>query len=94
MNKDLGEQEFDNCLELLQRGMIAIRMAARAGDCGACEQISDALHNLPDLLRRGDAMGWSVEKFLQLFLEPLASTNPALAGWPEILAQPEDHGST
>jgi hypothetical protein len=94
MNTKLSDHQFDNCLELLYRGMIAIRSAARSGDCAACEEISDALHNLPDLLRRGDTLGWSMDTFVHVFLEPLVAANPAYAGWAELLAQPEARGAS
>jgi hypothetical protein len=89
MNRKLSDYDFDSCLELLYRGMIAIR----SGDCAVCEEISDALHNLPDLLRRGDALGWSMEAFLQMFLEPLVATNPAYAGWSELLQRSGPRGT-
>jgi len=94
MNRKLSDHQFDNCLELLYRGMLAIRSAARSGDCTACEEISDALHNLPDLLRRGDALGWNTDAFIHMFLEPLVAKNPAYAGWPELLTQPESRGTS
>lgn len=91
MNRNLSDHQFDRCLELLYQGMVAIRSAARSGDCTACEEISDALHNLPDLLRRCDALEWTTEGFIEMFLEPLVAKMPAHAGWSELLTQPESH---
>ena len=94
MNKKLSDHDFDNCLELLYLGLVAVRAAARSGDSAACEEISDALHNLPDLLRRGDRFGWTTATFVHLFLEPLAATNPAFADWPERLTRAEERGDS
>ncbi|HEY3351688.1 MAG TPA: hypothetical protein VGQ83_00435 [Polyangia bacterium] len=81
MNRTLSESQIDAALEVLYEGLVALRMAAMAGDAGTCEAISDALHNLPDLVRVGDKRGWTVERFVYLFLSPLAERKPEAAAW-------------
>ncbi|MBI5534592.1 MAG: hypothetical protein HY898_17835 [Deltaproteobacteria bacterium] len=81
MNRTIEEEQFDACLGVLYQGLIAIRLAGWAGDATRCAQIADALHNLPDLLRTGHSRGWTVEQFVDLFLDPLASDQRWAADW-------------
>jgi hypothetical protein len=39
-------------LELLRDGLLACRAAGGSGDCAACAEIADHLHNVPGMLAR------------------------------------------
>jgi hypothetical protein len=86
VNPELSIAEHDACLELLERGLVHIRLAALGGDAARAEAIADALHNLPRLLREGQKWRWSLAKFRELFLDELVAKFPELAG----LQQPLD----
>ena len=85
MNRALTDEQKDACLRVLYEGLIAIRMAAWHGDAALCDEIADALHNLPDLVRLGDEQGWSVEDFVRLFLGPREGEFIQAAAWREAL---------
>ena len=86
MNPALSSREIVACLEVLYRGLVAIRLAAMAKDAARAEAIADALHNLPHLLSVGAEREWSIATFRASFLDPLAEKYPEHAG----LAQPLD----
>jgi hypothetical protein len=86
VNPKLSIAEHDACLELLERGLVYIRLAAMGGDAARAEAIADALHNLPRLLREGQKWRWSIAKFRALFLDELVAKFPDLEG----LQQPLD----
>ena len=71
MNPNLSTAECVALLELLERGMVHIRLSAGEGDAIQAEAIADALHNAPPLLREGQRWGWTVRQFRELFLAPL-----------------------
>ena len=48
------DKRFDIYCDILYRGLINIRTAAREGDFKRCEMEADHLHNLPDLLKNYD----------------------------------------
>jgi hypothetical protein len=85
MNPALSPAEVDALLEVLHRGIIRIRLCA-AGDGERAEAIADALHNIPRLLSEGQAWGWTIGELRTLFLTPLGTRYPDLAG----LSQPLD----
>jgi hypothetical protein len=84
MNPALAAEEQDALLEILERGLVRIRLLAASGDAERAEAIADALHNVPRLLREGQKWGWTIEYFRELFLVPLVQRFPEFAG----LAQP------
>lgn len=86
MNSALSTAETDALLEVLERGIVQIRLAAMAGDAARAEAIADALHNVPRLIREGHTWGWTVGGFRDLFLAPLVDRYADLAG----LQQPLD----
>ncbi|MGH7283493.1 MAG: hypothetical protein ACRELY_18360 [Polyangiaceae bacterium] len=89
MNPNLSSAEVDALLEVLHRGLILVRLAAMHGDAEKAEAISDAIHNVPPLLREGHQWGWSIDVFRAMFLEGLADRYPiAFAELSEAL----DHG--
>jgi len=93
MNPNLSTAECVALLEILERGMVHIRLSAGEGDAIRAEAIADALHNVPRLLREGQKWGWTVRQFRELFLAPLVERYPDLRG----LEQPLDElplGST
>jgi hypothetical protein len=79
VNPDLSTTDHDACLEILERGLVLIRLAAQAGDVERAEAIADALHNAPRLLREGHKWGWTVAGFRELFLNGLVARYPDLA---------------
>jgi hypothetical protein len=86
VNPNLSTAECDALLEVLERGMVQIRISANAGNAARAEEIADALHNVPRLISEGQKFGWTVASFRELFLEPLIESSPDLAG----LAEPLD----
>ena len=86
MNPELSTTHQDACLEILERGLVHIRLAAMGGDAKRAEAIADALHNLPRLMREGQKWRWSISGFRRLFLDELVRQFPDLQG----LAQPLD----
>jgi hypothetical protein len=86
VNPNLSPAEGVACLEILYQGLLLIRSAGWTGDAARAAAIADALHNVPHLLTLGQAPGWTVETFRDLYLEPLIERYPDLAG----LAQPLD----
>lgn len=78
MNKTLSDEQIDACLVVLYQGLLAIRMAGYRGDAPRCAELADALHSLPDLIRNGDSRAWTIEQFVEMFLEPL---DPECAEW-------------
>lgn len=90
MNPNLSAEEIDALLEVLQRGLILVRLAAMHGDAAKAEAISDAIHNVPPLLREGHEWGWSVDVFRSIFLEVLADRYPRAFAE---LSEPLDRGT-
>jgi len=86
MNLALKPEEADALLEVLERGLVRIRLLAAAGDVERAEAVADALHNVPRLLREGQKLGWTVAGFRELFLAPLVGRYPDLAGLEQPLA--------
>ena len=86
MNSALSAAEADALLDVLDRGIIRLRLAASGGDAEQAEAIADALHNVPRLLKEGNKWGWTIAEFRNLFLAPLIERYPDLAG----LQQPFD----
>jgi hypothetical protein len=86
VNPNLSTAQADALLEILERGVLRIRLAAATGDAALAEAIADAVHNVPRLLREGYKWGWSVAYFQEVFLCPLIERYPDLAG----LKQPLD----
>jgi hypothetical protein len=80
VNPDLSSAQADALLEILERGVVRIRLAAAAGDAALAEAIADALHNVPRLLREGHKWGWTVAYFQDVFLAPLIERYPDLSG--------------
>lgn len=80
MNPTIAAPEIDALLEVLDRGLVLIRLAAAGGDAKRAEAIADALHNVSRLLREGDRWGWTVAGFREMFLVPLVEHYPDLAG--------------
>jgi hypothetical protein len=76
MNPTLSASETDALLEILERGLVQIRLLAGAGDWQRAEAIADALHNVPRLLREGHKWGWTVAGFRDLFLAGLIERYP------------------
>ncbi len=76
MNPNLSTAEIDALLEVLYRGLNLVRLAALHGDAEKAEAISDAIHNVPPLLREGHQWGWSIEAFRAMYLEALAERYP------------------
>jgi hypothetical protein len=85
MNSTMCDEQKDACLRVLYEGLVAIRAAAWDGDAARCEQLADALHNLPDLVRAGDHLGWTVEAYVKMFLEPLVDDMPQAQAWKRAL---------
>jgi hypothetical protein len=79
VNPTLSAAETDALLEILERGIVLIRLAAMGGDAQRAEAIADALHNVPRLIREGQEWGWTVAVFRDLFLTPLTKRYPDLA---------------
>jgi hypothetical protein len=86
VNPLLSATEADALLEILERGIVRIRLAAMAGDAARAEAIADALHNVPRLLREGDQWGWTMTAFRELFIAPVVERYADLGG----LQQPLD----
>jgi hypothetical protein len=86
MNPTLSASEVDALLEVLERGLVRIRLLAASGDTMRAEAVADALHNAPRLLREGQRWGWTVSGFRDLFLAGLLERYPDLQG----LQQPLD----
>lgn len=84
MNKSLSDEQIDACLLVLYHGLLAIRVAGYRGDARRCADLADALHNLPDLIRDGEHRGWTMEQFVEMFLEPLAQ-EPECTEWKRAL---------
>jgi hypothetical protein len=76
MNQTLSAAETDALLEVLERGLVHIRLLAGSGDCQRAEAIADALHNVPRLLREGDNWGSTVAVARDVFLAGLAERYP------------------
>lgn len=87
VNTTLTAAEADALLEVLERGLVRIRLLAAAGDVQRLEAVADALHNVPRLLREGQNRGWTVAGFRELFLAPLVERYPDLAGLDQPLAE-------
>ena len=79
MNPTLSPAEADALLQVLERGLVRLRLLAAAGDSERAEAVADALHNLPRLLREGHKWGWTVDHYRTLFLVPLGERYPDLA---------------
>jgi len=86
VNPELSSADQDACLQILERGLVYIRVAAMGGNANRAEAIADALHNLPRLIRDGQRWGWTIAGFRRLFLDELVRQFPDLEG----LAQPLD----
>jgi hypothetical protein len=80
MNPNLSVAQADALLEVLERGIVLIRLAAAKGDAVRAEAIADGVHNVPQLLREGHKWGWTVAYLHDLFLAPLIERYPDLAG--------------
>lgn len=85
MNGTLSARDVDALLEVLERGLVEIRLAAMSGQTKRAEAIADALHNVPRLLSEGQRHGWSVAAFRELFLAPLLAEHPDLVALQEPL---------
>jgi hypothetical protein len=80
MNPTLSADEADALLEILERGLVRIRLLAGEGDSKRAEAVADALHNVPRLLREGHKYGWTVGGFRDLFLAGLIERYPEFEG--------------
>jgi hypothetical protein len=80
MNPTLTAAETDALLEILERGLVRIRLLAGAGDSVRAEAVADALHNVPRLLREGHKWGWTVAGFRDVFLAGLIERYPEFEG--------------
>lgn len=85
MNPNLTPAECTACLEVLERGLLQIRLASAGGNAQRAEAIADALHNLPRLLSVGHKYDWDLATFKELFLAPLIEQYPDLAGLSQLL---------
>jgi hypothetical protein len=85
MNPKLSGQEVDALLDVLESGLLRIRMAGLGGDAERAEAIADALHNVPRLLKEGHKWDWTVAGLRDLFIAPLVERYPDLAGLQERL---------
>lgn len=80
VNAALSKAETDALLDVLDRGLVLIRLAAMSRDAERAEAIADALHNVPGLLKQGDKWGWTITAFREMFLMPLVQRYPDLSG--------------
>lgn len=80
MNAALSKAETDALLDVLDKGLVLIRLAAMSRDAERAEAIADALHNVPRLLKEGDQWGWTNTAFREMFLAPLVERYPDLSG--------------
>jgi hypothetical protein len=85
MNPGLTRDEQDALLEILERGLVRIRLLAASGDTERAEAVADALHNVPRLLWEGQRWGWTIGHFRELFLLPLVERFPEFDGLQEPL---------
>jgi hypothetical protein len=84
MNPELSEQQIQTALYVLYKGFVTIRLAGRAGDTEKCWAISDALHNLPNLIADGrESMG----EFIQRDLFAHVEGYPEVRDWVHMLWQ-------
>ena len=79
MNRSMSPEEIDPLLELLEHGLVAIRIAALDGDTERAFAIADALHNVPRLILAGDTWGWTLAELHDSFLDGLVATLPSFA---------------
>ena len=70
----------DHALEILERGLVRIRLLAARGDTERAEAVADALHDVPRLLREGQKWGWTVDYFRNVFLAALEARYPEFSG--------------
>ncbi len=63
-------------LDLLTAALIRVRSAARKGDVATCHTVSDAVHNVPQVVRDGDLD--AVQRILEVDLQPMAHEVPEL----------------
>ena len=82
LNDDLSVDQVESALTVLGKGLCAIRLAAKYGEIDKCWALSDALHNLPTFIGEG---GWTLEEFIEGYLEPVAEKYSEAKGWIEIL---------
>lgn len=77
MNTELSREDFDAYLRILRDALVLIRCACYQTDLARAEAISDAFHNLPDLL-----LGWpgyTADFFERIFLRGLVERYPELS---------------
>jgi hypothetical protein len=84
----LSASEADALLEILERGLVRIRVLAGAGDSERAEAVADALHNVPRLMREGHKWGWTVAGFRDVFLAGLIERYPEFKGLRQPLELP------